>query len=80
MCKCANAGLMCKCENVRMCKCANAGLKRECANGACSPLLWLRLGYKDIKPFTHLHIVSVLELEKVVSREQSLVGSSKLCC
>ena len=60
---------MCKCENVRMCKCANAGLMRECANGACSPLLWLRLGYKGIKLFTHLHIVSVLELEKVVSRE-----------
>ena len=52
----------------------------ECANGACSPLLWLRLGYKGIKPFTHLHIISVLELEKVVSREQSLVGGSKLCC
>ena len=40
----------------------------------------LGLGYKGIKPFTHLHIVSVLELEKVVSREQSLVGGSKLCC
>lgn len=52
----------------------------ECAKGACSPLLWLRLGYEGIKPFTHLHIVSVLELEKVVSREQSLVGGSKLCC
>lgn len=51
----------------------------ECANGACSPYL-LRLGYEGIKPFTHLHIVSVLELEKVVSREQSLVGGSKLCC
>ena len=57
---------MCKCENVQMCE--------------SSPLLWLRLGYKGIKPFTHLHIVSVLELEKVVSREQSLVGGSKLCC
>ncbi len=68
-----------------MCKCANVGLMRECANGrmckwSMFALLWLRLGYKGIKPFTHLHIVSVLELEKVVSREQSLVGSSKLCC
>ena len=70
---------MCKCENVQMCKYENVQMG-ECANGACSPLLWLRLGYKGIKPFTHLHIVSVLELEKVVSREQSLVGGSKLCC
>ena len=74
MCKCENVQ-MCKClVNVRMCKCENVQMCES------SPLLWLRLGYKDIKPFTHLHIVSVLELEEVVSREQSLVGGSKLCC
>ena len=68
---------MCKCENVQMCKC---GVNERMCKWSMFALLWLRLGYKGIKPFTHLHIVSVLELEKVVSREQSLVGSSKLCC
>ncbi len=66
---------MCKCENVQMCKCGVNVQMGECAN-----VQMLGLGYKGIKPFTHLHIVSVLELEKVVSREQSLVGGSKLCC
>ena len=55
-----------------MCKC---GLMCKCEN-----VQMLGLGYKGIKPFTHLHVVSVSELEKVVSREQSLVGGSKLCC